>query len=541
MRKKRILMVGEHNIAKSGFGLYTREILSRLHNTGKYEIAELSCFNPGMEASNVPWKVYPNAPNGNDPKAKELNKHYNSDPENVFGKWRFDQVCIHFKPDIVFDIRDFWMLHFEETSLLRPYFHWVVAPTVDSLPQKNAWMQTFSNADVALAHTDWAVNYMKNSPYKINAEYSVSDSVDPDVFKPINFSPLFNRANHLIPNPDKAFIIGSVMRNQKRKLFPNLLGVIKNLKVLTKNPNIYLYLHTSYPEKQGWSIPELLLEYGVYNNVLFTYYCPNCKKACALNYQGANTVCPFCKQKTAGFPNVVRGLTDNQLKNIYNMFDVYVQYAICEGLGIPQLEAAACGIPVMSVDYSAMSEVTTKLETTKIPYAVFKELETGAFRAVPDDVALIKSIYKYLELSPEQVKERKENIRAKLLENYNWDKTAKRYEELFDKLEPKNMWDTPLTIDPSAKVPEGCSHREFVSFIIKNVIQSPHLLRTNFTQQMIKHLDHGYVNTGGNIANYDRSQAKRVLESLLNHKALLEKLRTGKAGDSSEFLHYDGK
>ena len=38
-----------------------------------------------MEASNVPWKVYPNAPNGNDPKAKELNKHYNSDPENVFG------------------------------------------------------------------------------------------------------------------------------------------------------------------------------------------------------------------------------------------------------------------------------------------------------------------------------------------------------------------------------------------------------------------------------------------------------------------------
>ena len=69
-------------------------------------------------------------------------------------------------------------------------------------------------------------------------------------------------------------------------------------------------------------------------------------------------------------------------------------------------------------------------------------------RAVPDDVALIKSIYKYLELSPEQVKERKENIRAKLLENYNWDKTAKRYEELFDKLEPKNMWDTPLIIDP---------------------------------------------------------------------------------------------
>ena len=40
-----------------------------------------------------------------------------------------------------------------------------------------------------------------------------------------------------------------------------------------------------------------------------------------------------------------------------NTFDLYVQYANSEGFGLPQVEAAGCGIPVASVDYSAMSSV----------------------------------------------------------------------------------------------------------------------------------------------------------------------------------------
>ena len=41
--KKRIMMLTESGHIMSGFGNYTRNILSRLHKTGKYEIAELSC------------------------------------------------------------------------------------------------------------------------------------------------------------------------------------------------------------------------------------------------------------------------------------------------------------------------------------------------------------------------------------------------------------------------------------------------------------------------------------------------------------------
>lgn len=531
MRKKRILMVGENNIAKSGFGLYTREILSRLHKTGKYKIAELSSFNFNQNNNHVPWKVYPNAVQDN----HEHSKQYNSDPENVFGKWRFDQVVLDFKPDIVFDIRDYWMLSWEDASLLRPYFHWVIAPTVDSLPQQYPWMQTFSNADVVSGHTDWAVAYMDQSGYNIDTAPSVSDSVDTDVFRPINFSKKTNKALHMLPTD--SFVIGSVMRNQKRKLIPNLMGAVRDFRLITKS-NAYLYLHTSYPEKSGWDIPSLLQEYEAYNFTLFTYYCGSCKKAWGSLWKGAKCKCPFCHEHNAGFPNVVNGLTDSELKNIYNLFDVYVQYAICEGLGIPQLEAASCGVPVFSVDYSAMSEVSTKLDTNKIPYALFKELETGAFRAIPNDKDLVKQLFQYLELSEEQKLERSKNIREKIIDHYSWDKTAERYEELFDSMEPKNNWDTPLMFNSNnPTIPkELTSNREWVTYAIKNIIMSPHLLKTSMIQMMIHHLDDGFIAAGGQIHPYNREIAKKQIEGILNHKALLENLRSGKAIDNSDFL-----
>ena len=94
--KKRILMCAESHSINSGFGLYTREILSRLHKTDKYEIAELSCYNTGQSECSVPWKVYPNAVD----KTSQDFTTYNANPINAFGQWRFDKVVLNFRPDI---------------------------------------------------------------------------------------------------------------------------------------------------------------------------------------------------------------------------------------------------------------------------------------------------------------------------------------------------------------------------------------------------------------------------------------------------------
>ena len=64
--------------------------------------------------------------------------------------------------------------------------------------------------------------------------------------------------------------------------------------------------------------------------------------------------------------NVHNGVSNEYLSDIVNCFDVYLQYANSEGFGLPQVAAAACGVPVMSIDYSAMSSVVRKLGGTPL-------------------------------------------------------------------------------------------------------------------------------------------------------------------------------
>lgn len=525
MTKKRILMCAEFHKVNSGFGRYTKEILSRLHKNPNYEIAEFASYCDDDYTSDVPWKVYPNG-------AKKGHKDleiYKSNPINQFGLWRFDKVVLHFKPDIVFDIRDYWMFSYQEMSPLLNYFHWVVGPTIDSIPQKTEWLKTFSNADVVLTHTDWAADYIRNTNQKINLSSCVSDSVDSDTFKPVSWTKPYHKAKYGIPSD--AIVIGAVMRNQKRKLIPELFASLREL-ISKTNKNIFLYLHTSYPETQGWNIPELLQEYGVYNNVLFTYFNPGSKQAFCSLYKGAKIPSPdgngFCI-----FPNVIDGLTNEQLSEIYNLFDIYVQYAICEGLGIPQLEAASCGVPLFAVNYSGMSEIIQKIEGIPVEYVLSKEIETGSNRATPFNNDLVAKILNWISLSRKEKINLSKKTRQLLIENYSWDKTADILTKVFDSLTPKNLWNTPMTTS-TAPVPNNLSNRDFVNFIVDHILCEPRLKNTYFVQNLIRYLDESFDMANMSSTNQPKENVVKSLETFLNNKIYCEKVRSGQIDISKE-------
>lgn len=530
-RKKRILMCAESNDINSGFGRYTQEIMKRLHANPNYEVAEFASYKSGNNEKKVPWKVYPNAVADDHPDAER----YKSNPINQFGQWRFDKVVLHFKPDIVFDIRDYWMFSYQELSPLKKYYHWVIAPTIDSIPQKTEWLKTFENADVVLTHTDWAENYLKSLGRPINIRGCVSDSVDHNTFKPISWTKAYQKSKFGLPSD--SIIIGSVMRNQKRKLIAELFFSLRKLIDQTKNDKIFLYLHTSYPEAQGWNIPELLQEFNVYNNVIFTYYCAPLKKVVPSLYKGPIFPYPEDNNHKLTFPNVVNGVDNNQLCQIYNLFDVYVQYAICEGLGIPQLEAAACGIPLFAVNYSGMEEITSKVDGVKINHLLYKELETGSNRATPDNDHLISELIKWINLSDDEKTSLSEKTRAKLIENYSWEKTANHFIEIFDSLEPKNIWDHPLFVNPSNKVPDNLTNREFIYFIIDYIINEPYLKNTYFVQSLIRGLDETFITDNQKLAASNRQNAVKALEIYLNNKIFAESVRSGNVQLKDDFLN----
>lgn len=545
MSKKRILMVAESSHITSGFGNYTNQILSRLHKTGKYEIAELSCYRTASVKKTEPWKIYPVAVNHGDP----LHDQYSANMSNQYGQWRFELALLDFKPHIVFDIRDFWNYTFQETSPLRDYYYWIINPTYDSDPQKIESINTFKNADMVLFHTEWAKNNLltKYNYTKNNLGPIASDAVDSDIFKPVGFNKKFHKSQFDIPTD--SIVIGTVMRNQKRKLIPDLLDVFKKLKNNNPEKSLYLYLHTSYPDALGWDIPALILEHDISNNVLLTYKCRSCNHFVCSVYKGVNKICNKCKQKTSYLWSTNNGLENTQLNQIYNLFDIYVQYAICEGFGIPVVEAASVGLPIVTIDFGAMGEVGKNVGAYLVnTQRIFREQETNADRCYPNNDECYSILNNLIKIPYNELNIVGKNTRKKLLSSYSWDKTAKIYEDIFDNVDIESLrgWDAPAwNMNLKHVVNDLPNNRDFIYDIIDNIINDPKLKSTSFIEDLIKALDNGMMINGFNMQHFTRSDAVKVLEVYANNKFAMETIRTNKnyihPANLQSFFEYSSK
>ena len=269
MRKKRVLFVSEAPWYSTGYSVYTKEVLNRLHQDKSLECAQLGIY---ADASNhnlnsFPWKIYPNKPLDSD---KNLSA-YKNNPSAQFGDYSFNDVLLQFKPDIVIDIRDWWMIEFEQRSPFRDFYHWAIMPTVDAEPQANQWVNTYASADAVFTYSEFGRDVLRSQCDNINFIDVASPSAG-DAFNAVE-----DKAQHKINHglsPD-CTIVGTVMRNQKRKLYPDLFESFRKFLDNQEKSNIYLYCHTYYPDI-GWDIPQLLADHSLSNRVLFSYKCKNC-------------------------------------------------------------------------------------------------------------------------------------------------------------------------------------------------------------------------------------------------------------------------
>ena len=517
MTKKRILLCGEYSSLNSGYANWSRNLLNGLHDLNKYELAELACFCTVNEIKNKKhkWKVYANSV----PPSDERYKNYKSNNNNTYGQWRFDAVCLDFKPDIVIDFRDPWMFDYQSFSPLRKYYKWIIMPPVDSVPQRNEWITIFNNADMIIPYTEWAKNSL--SKYKhLKVFNKISPAgVDYNIFKPQKL----NKTDFGLPKD--SFVIGSVMRNQKRKLIPALFELI------SKIDNGILYLHTTYPELHGWDIPSLLLEFNVANKVYFTYRCRICKEYHASKYIGVNTSCKFCNNPTSMFATTSNGIADDDLSKIYNLFDIYLQYAVCEGFGMPQIEASSCGIPVFSVDYSAMSEVVRSVDGYPVPLSNLQyEMESHAERAYPDISKTLDSIHQYRNLPNDQKATLKLKTRENTINQYDWKNIVNVWSEAIDSIDmsTKVSWNDPNKYEglENIKLDYTLNNFDFVNTICCDLLNEPNLMKTQMIQHMLHSLDHGAAKEGSSIVSYSKKRAADNLERYSQHKEMLDHIRT---------------
>ncbi|MCW4039971.1 MAG: glycosyltransferase [Candidatus Bathyarchaeota archaeon] len=482
-KKKRVLFLTEASYLSTGYATYGREVLTRLQASKKYEVAEFSVYGAADDPrrKSLRWKNYANMPDH----SQEQQKLYGANSINQFGAWRFERACLDFEPDIVLCIRDFWMDSFVWHSPYRRIFEWAWMPTVDASPQNVEWVDMFADADYLLTYSDWAGGVLrKQGGDSINLYGTASPSASEE-FKPIN------NARDILGIPSDWKIVGTVMRNQRRKLFPALLEAFSGYLHSSGDLNTYLYCHTSYPDA-GWNISELLHEHKISSRVLFSYKCQGCGKLDVSKFHDSRKLCTGCRDYASAPVSVSNGVDNETLAQIYNCFDLYIQCANSEGFGLPQVEAAACGVPIACTYYSAMEDVVHKLGAYPIKFNKYKELETGCDRAVPlkDDIINTFNIFFHKKSQSDRDALGK-STRLLFEQNYSWDTTAEQWARIIDDCKYAD-WKQPPIIYPLVDIKtDQSSHSEFIKDMLNAYMYTGSHKHSHYVRNMYASLCRG--------------------------------------------------
>tara|TARA_R110002050_G_scaffold267286_2_gene408937 strand:+ start:629 stop:2278 length:1650 start_codon:yes stop_codon:yes gene_type:complete len=490
MSKKKVLFCSEASWLSTGYSVYTKEVLSRLKDVEDIEVAELACYAAieDVEGRDIPWQVYPNKPSPNDP---ALNS-YNGNPSAQFGEQAFNQVLLHYQPDIVIDIRDWWMIEYQQRSPFRDFFHWAIMPTVDATPQADQWINTYASADAVFAYSEFGRDTLLNQCRDIKFVDTASPSAS-NAFMPYGDKGEHKASMGLSEN---VLILGTVMRNQKRKLYPDLFESFRRFLDEVKDPNIYLLCHTYYPDV-GWEIPKFINEFGLSSRVLFTYKCKNCGQISVNFFQDSVQHCRHCNEFACQMVGINNSISENELASVYNLFDIYVQYANSEGFGMPQLEAAQCSVPVISTYYSAMQSIVDNIDAIGIqPLSYYIECETGCKRAIPDNNKFVEELVK-LYHSRDQLPSLGAEMRNNALDYYNWDKTAEAWLKHIMKVKPKDPQETwlspPQILQPATTIPpEINSIVDKVNYLFHNTLHKPEWIGGYLWKKVLKDCTFGY-------------------------------------------------
>lgn len=512
--KLRVLYVGNSSYLSSGYSTYSFEVLSRLHATGEFELAELGQFGGFNDprALDLPWRHYPVQP---DPADADGCARYAANPAHEYGSLRLEEVALDFRPDVVMNVDDWWGSEFLYRSPLRRFFHLAVMPTCDAVPQMDQWVDSYRTADAVFTYTDWAADVLRG--YGVDVLGSAPPGADVDTFKPVTSREGHRRSLGL---PADILVVGTVNRNQPRKLYPDLVEAFAALRRTAPEgvrDRVYLYLHTAFPD-QGWDIPRLVLDAGVGDRTLFTYQCRACRHAFPSLLADAKAVCPKCREHAAMMPDSSRGLSRTQLAAVFQTFDAYVSYATNEGLGMGQVEAAACGVPVFSVDYSAMSDVVRKVGGFPVKVQRFvKEAATGRLLAYPDNQDLVDQLVRHLT-GPTVLKQKRERAaREGVLAHYTYDRTAKIWADHFRGLTPVRKWDEPPRFHtPAADAPPGLSDEEFVRWAFAAVLGRPDLAHSLPALRLTRDLTYGttYGHVSGSVFSDAAAHGKTMFTRL---------------------------
>jgi glycosyltransferase involved in cell wall biosynthesis len=466
MKKKTVLIHSNFCRAFTGFGKNKKNLLRYLFDTGKYNLIEVA---NGIEwqapqTNTVPWTC-----RGALPTQGEL-QSLNPEQQRAegYGNKLIDRAIAEFKPDVYIGIEDIWAFGGYSNKPWWNKINTMVWTTLDSLPilpQAVDFAPKLKHYYVWASFAEKALNDMGYSQVK-----TLRGSLDTSHFFRFNEEDRKKlRTHHGLSDE---YIIGFVFRNQLRKSVPNLLDGFKIFK--EKHPKSKLLLHTHWSE--GWDIMRMLEEKNIStNDVLTTYVCSNCSAYSISPFVGQERNCNKCgSQKTLNTTNTSKGVSEEQLNEVYNLMDVYCHPFTSGGQEIPIQEAKLTELITLVTNYSC-GEDSCSPESGGLPleWSEYREPGTQFIKAstCPQNIAArLEEVYNMD--NDERVALGKKS-REWVIENFSVKAIGSKLEKIIDEM-PDIDYDFDLKKSPfnANYTPKQnySTHQEFLKDIYKEIL-----------------------------------------------------------------------
>lgn len=301
----RILWSSNAPWARTGYGNQTALVTPRLKAAG-HDVGLFAWY--GMEGGVLNWAgmpVYPKAVHG-------------------FGVDVMGAHAAHFRADIAITLIDAWVMDPDLWSRAAPDMRWVPWFPIDMEPAPPVIVRKVANAFQGIVYSHFAERECQRAG--LDVRY-VPHGVDTAVFRPMPR----DDARAKLGWPKDRWVAAMVAANKgtpSRKSFPEVFeafGVFGK-----RHVDAMLYVHTSPDTVAGGLDLRALAE-------------------------ATGT------QKIVAFPdqyNMLIGLGDEYMRAVYSAADVLLSPSMGEGFGIPIMEAQACGCPVITGDWTSMTELT---------------------------------------------------------------------------------------------------------------------------------------------------------------------------------------
>lgn len=269
-------------------------------------------------------------------------------------KWGSDAMANHpqhFKADVVFSLQDLWVVNPAE---LRRVKRWIPIVPIDHEPIPDSIYQRLKMAYRVVTYAPYGYRELKR--IGMHSTY-IPHTVDTKIFKPMGKSEMRKK----IGIPEDMFLFGMVSANKDnppRKEFQRVMDAF--VRFNKKHPNSGIYFNTLLEQGGGFNIKNYASYLGISSKVFH--------------------VQPY---------EQLYSISRLDMPKVYSIFDCLLCPSTNEGFGVPIIEAQACGVPVITNNFTAMPDLIKPKKTgflCEVKYKRFTPLNAYIGETTPDEI-----------------------------------------------------------------------------------------------------------------------------------------------------------